>query len=76
LIHLRPRDCQSPTLMHEALTSTSLRRLSRNSPVPYDDQAEKHFSPGKLKPTYFLNKEELLKHVESKKVLRRPLTSK
>jgi hypothetical protein len=42
----------------------------------YDDRAEKHFSPGKLKPTYFLNKEEMLKHVESKKVLRWPLTSK
>jgi len=38
----------------------------------FDDQAEKLFSPGKLKPTYFLNKEELLKHVESKKVLHRP----
>jgi acyl-homoserine-lactone acylase len=37
----------------------------------WDDQAEKLFSPGKLKPTYFLNKAELLKHVESKKVLRR-----
>lgn len=39
----------------------------------YDDQAEKLFSPGKLKPTYFLNKEELLKHVESTKVLHRPI---
>jgi acyl-homoserine-lactone acylase len=39
----------------------------------WDDQAEKLFSPGKLKPTYFLNKEELLKHVESKKVLHRPI---
>jgi acyl-homoserine-lactone acylase len=39
----------------------------------WDDQAEKLFSPGKLKPTYFLDKEELLKHVESKKVLHRPL---
>jgi acyl-homoserine-lactone acylase len=37
----------------------------------YDDQAEKLFSPGKMKPTYFLDKETLLKHVESKKVLRR-----
>jgi acyl-homoserine lactone acylase PvdQ len=35
----------------------------------FDDQAEKLFSPGKMKPTYFLNKEELLKHVETKKVL-------
>ena len=39
-----------------------------NSPH-YDDQAEKLFSKGKLKPTYFLDKAELLKHVESKKVL-------
>jgi penicillin amidase len=39
----------------------------------WQDQAEKLFSPGKLKPTYFLNKEELLKHVESKKELHRPL---
>ena len=39
----------------------------------FDDQAEKLFSPGKFKPTYFLNKEELLKHVESKKILHRPL---
>ena len=39
----------------------------------WDDQAEKLFSPGKLKPTYFLNREELLKHVESRKVLHRPL---
>jgi hypothetical protein len=41
----------------------------------YDDQAEKLFSARKLKPTYFLNKEELLKHVESKKVLQRPRNS-
>ena len=39
----------------------------------FDDQAEKLFAPGKMKPTYFLDKEELLKHVESKKVLHRPI---
>jgi acyl-homoserine lactone acylase PvdQ len=39
----------------------------------FDDQAEKLFSPGKLKPTYFLNRTELLKHVESTKVLKRAL---
>jgi acyl-homoserine lactone acylase PvdQ len=39
----------------------------------WDDQAEKLFSPGKMKPTYFLHKDELLKHVESRKVLHRPL---
>jgi acyl-homoserine lactone acylase PvdQ len=39
----------------------------------FDDQAEKLFSPGKLKPTYFLNKDELMKHVESTIVLHRPM---
>jgi acyl-homoserine-lactone acylase len=39
----------------------------------FDDQAEQLFSPGKLKPTYFMDKDELMKHVESKKVLQRPL---
>jgi len=38
----------------------------------YDDQSEKLFSQGKMKPTYFMNKEELLKNVESEKVLTRP----
>ncbi len=38
----------------------------------YDDQAEKLFSQGKMKPTYFMNREELLKNVESEKVLTRP----
>jgi penicillin amidase len=32
----------------------------------FDDQAEKLFSNSKMKPTYFLDKEELLKHAESK----------
>jgi len=31
----------------------------------FDDQAEKLFSQGKMKPTYFLNRDELMKHVES-----------
>jgi acyl-homoserine lactone acylase PvdQ len=35
----------------------------------FDDQAEKLFSVGKLKPTYFLDRAELLKNVESKMVL-------
>jgi acyl-homoserine-lactone acylase len=38
-----------------------------------DDQAEKLFSAGKMKPTYFMDKPELLKHVESTKVLHRPM---
>lgn len=37
----------------------------------YDDQAEKLFGLGKMKPTYFADREELLKHVTAKKVLRR-----
>ncbi len=37
----------------------------------YDDQAEKLFAPGKMKPTYFLDKEGMLKHVTAKKVLLR-----
>jgi acyl-homoserine-lactone acylase len=37
----------------------------------WDDQAEKLFSQGRAKSTYFLNKAELLKHVTSKKVLTR-----
>jgi acyl-homoserine lactone acylase PvdQ len=39
----------------------------------WDDQAEKLFSPGRMKPTYFLDQAELLKHVESKTVLQRPV---
>lgn len=35
----------------------------------WDDQAEKLFSKGIAKPTYFLRKNELLKHVSSRKVL-------
>jgi acetyl esterase/lipase len=35
----------------------------------FDDQSEKLFSKSKLKPTYFLDKDELLKHLESKTVL-------
>jgi hypothetical protein len=37
----------------------------------WDDQAEKLFSKGKMKPTYFMDKDELLKHVESQKILHR-----
>jgi acyl-homoserine-lactone acylase len=37
----------------------------------YDDQCEKLFSPSKMKPTYFLDRDELAKHAESKKVLTR-----
>ncbi len=37
----------------------------------WDDQAEKLFSRGRAKSTYFLNKAELLKHVSSRKILTR-----
>ncbi len=35
----------------------------------YDDQARRLFSKGTMKPTYFLDKPELIKHVESKTVI-------
>lgn len=37
----------------------------------WDDQAEKLFSKGKAARTYFMNKTELMKHVESQKTLKR-----
>ena len=37
----------------------------------YDDQCQKLFSKSKMKPTYFLDKDELLKHTDSKTVLLR-----
>ncbi|MBI4584845.1 MAG: penicillin acylase family protein [Planctomycetes bacterium] len=37
----------------------------------FDDQAEKLMARGQMKPTYFLQKEELLKHAAAKKELRR-----
>lgn len=54
-------------------TLVPLGQSDRPDSKHFDDQAEKLFSPGKMKPTYFLNKEELLKHVTRKTVLRRPL---
>jgi hypothetical protein len=41
----------------------------------WDDQAEKLFSKSKAAPTYFLDKNELMKHVTAKKVLRRAATA-
>ena len=35
----------------------------------FDDQAKRLFSKGVMKPTYFLDRAELLKHVESKTVV-------
>jgi hypothetical protein len=37
----------------------------------WDDQAEKLFSKSKAAPTYFLDRVELMKHISSKKVLKR-----
>lgn len=37
----------------------------------YDDQAEELFSKGKMKPTYFLDKQELRKHTTATKILKR-----
>jgi acyl-homoserine lactone acylase PvdQ len=42
----------------------------RQSPH-WDDQAEKLFSRGTAAPTYFLQRDELMKHVTAKKVLQR-----
>ncbi len=50
-------------------TLLPLGESDRRDSKHWNDQAQKLFSPGKLKPTYFLDKEELLKHVESTTVL-------
>ncbi|MCI0465134.1 MAG: penicillin acylase family protein [Gemmataceae bacterium] len=56
-------------------TLLPLGQSDRPDSKHYDDQAEKLFSPGRLKPTYFLDRAELLRHVESRKVLRWPAGS-
>ena len=38
----------------------------------FDDQAEKLFSPARAKPTYFLNRKELERHVTGRKILTYP----
>ncbi len=53
-------------------TLLPLGQSDRPDSKHYDDQAEKLFGPGKMKPTYFLDKEALLRNVESKKVLQMP----
>lgn len=55
-------------------TLLPLGNSDRPNSKHFDDSAEKLFSPGKMKPTYFMDKQELLKHVESSKVLRRTAT--
>jgi penicillin amidase len=54
-------------------TMLPLGESDRPASRHFDDQAEKLFSVGRLKPTYFLNRAELLKNVESTKVLHRTL---
>ena len=41
----------------------------------WDDQAEKLFSKSKAAPTYFMDRNELMKHVTAKKVLKRAAAS-
>lgn len=45
-----------------------------NSPH-WDDQAEKLFSRGRAAPTYFLRRDELLRHVTARRVVRRTVTA-
>jgi acyl-homoserine lactone acylase PvdQ len=54
-------------------TLVPLGQSDRPDSKHFDDQAEKLFSPGKMKPTYFLDKATLLKHVTRETVLQRPL---
>jgi acyl-homoserine lactone acylase PvdQ len=54
-------------------TLLPLGQSDRPTSKHFDDQAERLFSPGKLKPTYFLDRAELMRHVESQKVLRREM---
>ena len=54
-------------------TLVPLGQSDRPDSKHFDDQAEKLFSPGKMKPTYFLDKAALLKHVTRKTVLHRPM---
>jgi acyl-homoserine-lactone acylase len=53
-------------------TLLPLGESDRRDSKHWDDQARELFSAGKMKPTYFLDKKELLKHVESTTVLHRP----
>lgn len=51
-------------------TVVPLGQSDRPDSPHFDDQAEKLFSKGKMKPTYFLDTAELEKHTESKRVVR------
>jgi acyl-homoserine-lactone acylase len=54
-------------------TLLPLGESDRPTSPHYQDQAQRLFSKGTLKPTYFLDKAELVKHVESKAVIYRPV---
>jgi acyl-homoserine-lactone acylase len=54
-------------------TLLPLGQSDRPDSKHFDDQAEKLFGPGKMKPTYFLDKAALLEHVTRKTVLWRPV---
>jgi acyl-homoserine-lactone acylase len=54
-------------------TLLPLGQSDRPTSKHFDDQAERLFSPGKMKPTYFLDRQELMRHVESQRVLRREM---
>jgi acyl-homoserine-lactone acylase len=55
-------------------TLLPLGNSDRPASPHFDDQAEKLFSKGKMKPTYFLDKARLLENVESRRTLIRPTT--
>jgi hypothetical protein len=54
----------------ESYTVVPLGVSDHKSSGHWDDQAEKLFSKSKATPTYFMNRQELLKHVTSTKVLK------
>jgi hypothetical protein len=59
----------------ESYTVVPLGVSDHKSSGHWDDQAEKLFSKSKATPTYFMNRQELLKHVTSTKVLKATVTA-
>ena len=53
----------------QSWTVLQLGESDRKDSPHYDDQARRVFSKGTMKPTYFLQKEELIKNAESKSVV-------
>ena len=58
----------------QSWTLLPLGESDRADSPHFEDQAEQLFSRSRMKPTYFLDREELLKHVRSKTVVSRVLT--